>query len=180
MMKKQENKDMYEYLIYFLAFSFLGWCAEVLYHIFKERKFVNRGLAKGPICPIYGIGISLSYFILGSVKSFFLLAVFSMAIATAVELAAGFIFDKVFGVRLWDYRAERGNINGYVCPRFSLIWGIVCAAIIRLIPYLEPIIRLAASPRAAALVFTLSVLAFVDIEREIIKTASGDKRFKIE
>ena len=99
---------MYNYLLYFLIFSFLGWCVEVIFCFFKTGRFVNRGFAKGPICPIYGIGISLSYLLLGSVESFPLLALLSMATATAVELIAGVIFDKIFGVRLWDYTCEKG------------------------------------------------------------------------
>ena len=39
----------------FLAFSFIGWCAEVLYTAFTEKRFVNRGFLCGIACPIYGI-----------------------------------------------------------------------------------------------------------------------------
>lgn len=166
---------MYKYLLYFLAFSFLGWCAEVVFYIFKKGKFVNRGFAKGPFCPIYGIGISLSYLLLSSVESFMLLALLSMAVATAVELTVGIIFDKLLGIRLWDYQGERWNIGGYVCPKFSLIWGVVSAAVIRLIPTLDPLLTLAASPRITALVLILFVLVMLDIIREIERTTVNSK-----
>ena len=84
---------MYKYLLYFLIFSFLGWCAEVIFHLLKEGAFVNRGLAKGPICPIYGVGICLIDLLLGSIDSFLLLALLSMAVATAVELLVGYFTD---------------------------------------------------------------------------------------
>ena len=162
---------MYEYLLYFLVFSFAGWCAEVVFSIFKTGRLVNRGFAKGPVCPIYGIGISLSYLLLGSVKSFVLLAILSMAIATAVEFSVGILFDKLLGIRLWDYREERGNIGGYVCPRFSLIWGVVSAAVIRLIPRLAPLIELAKTPGIRAITVVLFVAVIVDIKRELEKTS---------
>ena len=162
---------MYEYLLYFLVFSFAGWCAEVVFYIFKTGRLVNRGFAKGPVCPIYGIGISLSYLLLGSVKSFVLLAILSMAIATAVEFSVGILFDKLLGIRLWDYREERGNIGGYVCPRFSLIWGVVSAAVIRLIPRLAPLIELAKAPVIRAIAVVLFVAVIVDIKRELEKTS---------
>ena len=164
---------MYNYLLYFLIFSFLGWCVEVIFYFLKSARFVNRGFARGPICPIYGVGISLSYLLLGSVDSFLLVALLSMAIATATELAAGLIFDKLFGVRLWDYSAEAGNIGGYVCPRFSLIWGVASAAVIRLIPLLSPLIELLQTPRLRAAVVVLFVAALVDIKSQLDKIVKG-------
>ena len=128
---------MYKYLLYFLIFSFLGWCAEVVFAAIKTGRFVNRGLLCGPVCPIYGVGICLSSLLLGSVKSFALLVLLSMAIATAVELAVGVVTEHSLGKRLWDYRGEKGNILGYVCPRFSLIWGVVCAIVLKLLPLLD-------------------------------------------
>jgi uncharacterized membrane protein len=161
---------MYDYLLYFLIFSFLGWCVEVIFSFFKCGRVVNRGFAKGPICPIYGVGITLSYLLLGRIESFLLLALLSMAIATVTELAVGFFFDKLLGVRLWDYSGEKGNIGGYVCPRFSLIWGIASAAVIRLIPLLAPFISLFYTPGMRALVTALFLLALVDVRKEIDKT----------
>lgn len=167
---------MYDYLLYFLIFSFLGWCAEVAFYFFKTGRFVNRGLAKGPFCPIYGVGISLSYFLLRGVSSFPILVLFSMAITTAVELLVGFITDKILGVRLWDYSSEKGNILGYVCPRFSVIWGFASALAVRLIPRFDGIIALANTPRAQVLVCAVLLVILVDSEREIIKTIKDDAR----
>ena len=169
---------MYNYLLYFLAFSFLGWCAEVTFYIFKTGRLINRGFAKGPFCPIYGVGISLSYLLLSSVRSFLLLALFSMAIATAVELAVGLAFDKLLDIRLWDYREERWSIGGYVCPKFSLIWGTVSAAVIRLIPTLDPLLTLARSPRICVLVLIAFVLMLLDIKRETVKAILGKRNSK--
>ena len=100
---------MFDYLLYFLIFSFLGWCAEVVFHVIKTGSYENRGLAKGPVCPIYGIGICLSYLLLGWIDSFLLLAVFSMAVATAVEFLVGLITDRLIGQRIWDYTLEKGD-----------------------------------------------------------------------
>lgn len=153
---------MYDYLLYFLIFSFLGWCAEVVFCLFKTGRIVNRGLAKGPICPIYGIGICLSYLLLGSVRSFVLLALLSMAVATIVEFLVGLFAHRTLGVRLWDYTGERGNILGYVCPRFSLIWGVISAAVIKLIPRLDPLLDLLRNPIGYAVSVLLFVMIIVD------------------
>ena len=160
---------MYKYLLYFLIFSFLGWCAEVLFHFLKHGRLEKRGLAKGPVCPIYGIGICLSHILLGSVRSFTLLALFSMAIATLVEFSVGFFTDRALSLRLWDYTSERGNILGYVCPRFSLIWGIVCAAIIKLLPLIDPILERLDTPLFKGISFVLLLLLAVDEKMSMVE-----------
>lgn len=153
---------MYKYLLYFLIFSFLGWCAEVVFQFFKSGRFVNRGLARGPFCPIYGVGICLCHALLGGVESFVLLALLSMAIATAVELAVGYMTDRALSLRLWDYTSEKGNILGYVCPRFSLIWGIVCATVIKFLCFFDPLLKVLDAPIFKGIAFTLFVLVLTD------------------
>jgi uncharacterized membrane protein len=160
---------MYKYLLYFLIFSFLGWCAEVTFYIFKTGSLVNRGLAKGPFCPIYGVGISLCYLTLGWIDSFVLLALFSMAMSTAIEFFVGVFLGHTLGERLWDYSSEKGNIFGYVCPRFSLIWGLVSAVTIRLIPRLDPLISYLDSPVWYAVSFVLLTSIIVDVKIEMLK-----------
>ena len=160
---------MYKYLLYFLIFSFLGWFVEVTFQLFKGAGLVNRGLAKGPVCPIYGIGICVCAALLGGIESFLALALLSMAIATAVELAVGYFSDRVLSVRLWDYTSEKGNILGYVCPRFSLIWGVVCATVIKLLPLLEPLIARLDTPLFKGISFALFVLMMIDERISMIK-----------
>ncbi len=153
---------MYKYLLYFLIFSFLGWCAEVVFRFFKCGRPVNPGLARGPFCPIYGIGISLCALLLGDIDSFLLLAVLSMAIATAVELAVGLFCDRLLSRRLWDYTSEKGNILGYVCPRFSVIWGVMCAVIIKLLPFLDRVTEMMGGAVFKGAAFVLLIVILID------------------
>ena len=161
---------MYDYLLYFLIFSFLGWCAEVVFCLFKTGRLVNRGLANGPVCPIYGIGICLSYFLLGTVESFVLLTLLSMAVATIVEFLVGLLTDIALGVRLWDYTGEMGNILGYVCPRFSIIWGVISAAVIKIIPRLDPLLELFRNPMGYAVSISLFIIVVVDEKFSILNS----------
>ena len=52
-----------EYLIrlvlLFFAYSFAGWCIEVILKFIQYHRFINRGFFTGPICPIYGSGAVL-------------------------------------------------------------------------------------------------------------------------
>ena len=47
--------DFYHVLLWFLAYSMLGWLVESIYMSICNRKLTNRGFARGPICPIYGV-----------------------------------------------------------------------------------------------------------------------------
>lgn len=54
----------YDLLWYFTIYSFLGWCSEVIFATVTTGKFVNRGFLNGPVCPIYGFGMSLVLLVL--------------------------------------------------------------------------------------------------------------------
>lgn len=56
-------------------------------------------------------------------KNVWLLFLGGMVICSAVELFGGWILDKIFHMRWWDYSDEKFNIGGYVCLAFSFMWG---------------------------------------------------------
>ena len=92
-----------------------------------------------------------------------------MAVATIVEFLVGLFADRTLGVRLWDYTGERGNILGYVCPRFSIIWGVVSACAIRLIPRLDPVLELFKNPVGYAISVLLLIAIIIDEKISILK-----------
>lgn len=118
----------------FFIYGFLGWCVEVAFAACKEGRFVNRGFLNGPICPIYGFGVVLVVLMLepfgGSMPMLFL---GSIAVTTAIEFAAGFLLEKLFHARWWDYSDMPLNIGGYICPLFSLLWGLACLIVVRFV-----------------------------------------------
>ena len=54
-------------------------------------------------------------------------------ICTAVELFGGWVLDKIFHMRWWDYTKNKFNIGGYVCLRFSIMWGLGVVAVMKLV-----------------------------------------------
>ena len=129
-------------LILTLAFLFFigsvtGWVMELLFRRFisnanPERKWINPGFCTGPSLPLYGSGLCILYLI-ARLENFSLISdpfwnrimlFLAMAVCmTAIEYVAGLISLKVFKVRLWDYRSQWGNLQGIICPKFSLIWA---------------------------------------------------------
>lgn len=121
-------------IFFFFVYAFLGWCVEVAYAAITTRELVNRGFLNGPICPIYGCGMTVMIAVLGrftmpsSDMAWYqnvLVAFFGgMVITTLVELVGGYILYKMFHTRWWDYSMYRFNLGGFICPQFSLLWGL--------------------------------------------------------
>ena len=47
-------------------------------------------------------------------------ALLGVASITGVELAAGLLVNRDYSV--WDYRGQRGNFLGQICPAFMFLW----------------------------------------------------------
>ncbi len=122
----------------FFIGSVFGWVLELLYRNFKNRrqKWINPGFCTGPYVPLYGFGLCILY-LLASLEQWHLITnpvwnkvvtILAMAVAmTLIEYIAGIVCLKAFKVRLWDYSHLWGNIQGIICPIFSLAWGILGA-----------------------------------------------------
>ena len=146
---------MTEVLWLFMIYSLLGWGIEVVYHAVTLGAVVNRGFLNGPVCPVYGCGVIC---VLGVIKkagesmgysgnietaSPAVLFVVGITFATAIELIAGAALDKLFHARWWDYSREKFNFKGYICLRFSIIWGLIIAFVLRVIhPGIQSIVGL--------------------------------------
>ena len=116
----------FQILWYFYIYGFLGWCSEVAFAAIAHGKFVNRGFVNGPICSIYGFGVMSVLLVLGPLKSsFWLLFGGSVLFTSAIEYLTGWVLEKVFHDKWWDYSKRPLNIKGYVCLEFSVLWGIV-------------------------------------------------------
>lgn len=120
-----ENNHILTWILYFFIYAFIGWIVEVVYHVVKQGKFVNRGMLAGTICPIYGFGsVLLTYLLFPYRDKTLILFLSSALICTFLEYLAGLILDKLFHKRWWDYSDNKFNLGGYVCLEFLLYWGV--------------------------------------------------------
>lgn len=135
---------MYQLLWIFFLYAFLGWCTEVSYAALRTGKFVNRGFLNGPVCPIYGCGVVVVLAGLEPLKgNFVLLFLGSVVLTSALEWATGFVLEKLFRQRWWDYSDKPFNLGGYICLEFSVMWGLACLFVVDILhPSIEFFIRL--------------------------------------
>lgn len=125
---------LYDLCMYFFIYGFLGWVIEVAFHAASQHKLVNRGFLNGAICPIYGVGMVIMIVLLEPLKNnILLLFVGSFILCSVLEFITGFVLERIFHHRWWDYSDEKFNIRGYICLRFSLCWGAAGVVAIKVI-----------------------------------------------
>ena len=123
-----------EYALYFFIYAVLGWCVEVIHAALKRGKFENRGFLNGCWCPIYGVGVVLVLLCLSPINiNVFVLFIASLLLASVLEFIVGFVLEKLFRTKWWDYSKEHFNIKGYVCLKYSILWGLACVLVVDLI-----------------------------------------------
>ncbi|MCM1189958.1 MAG: putative ABC transporter permease [bacterium] len=155
----------------FLIYSFIGWCIEVCYAAVRRRQFINRGFINSPLCPIYGVGAVLFALFLPELagRPFFLF-LGGTVLATVLEYSTGMLMEKFLGKKLWDYSGNKYNIGGYVCLRYSLLWGVLAVVtvlftnalfcrLLGLIPHLIAVIFLWTAAVLLLLDFLTSAMA---------------------
>lgn len=120
--------------LYFVLYSFLGWVMETCYCSILERRLVPRGFLYGPICPIYGGGVTLMIlFFTPLKKNLVLFYIVAVVVMTSWEYFVGWVLEVTTHVKYWDYSQYRFNLKGRVCLWVALTWGVLSYIVIFLI-----------------------------------------------
>lgn len=134
-------------LILIMIFSgIFGFIYETCFYKIDLGYFVKRGSTFGPWIPIYAFGgffiTVLSYRFR---KNPFVIFVLNCIITGLLEYGTGYVLYEFMGIRLWDYNTEIwnfGNINGYICFRSIMFFGISSLFLIYvMIPIMKKIVK---------------------------------------
>ena len=118
--------NFYTLCVIYLVYSFLGWVAETVVATIKGRAFVNRGVASGPFCFVYGTAAVLMAVGFADLRSTpVALFLGCAANATVVEWATAKLLERMHRRRWWDYSDKKFNLDGYVCLQYSVLWGLL-------------------------------------------------------
>lgn len=114
----------YHWLTFFYIYCFCGWVFESTYVSLKQHHFVNRGFLRLPMLPLYGTGAVMMLWVSLPVKNnLFLVYCSGVVAATLLEYVTGYVMERLFKVRYWDYSNQKFNIHGYICLTSSIAWG---------------------------------------------------------
>lgn len=114
----------YLFLI-FLIGCLVGWIYEEIFYWITEGMLRNRGILYGPWLPIYGIGALAVYAMKPLKKHPVLLFLVCVGITGVVEYLIGYAGIRWFHMRLWDYRGLFLNLNGIICFRSVVSFGVL-------------------------------------------------------
>ena len=118
--------NFYTLCVIYLVYSFLGWVAETVVATIKGRAFVNRGVASGPFCFVYGTAAVLMAVGFADLRSTpVALFLGCAANATVVEWVTPKLLERMHRRRWWDYSDKKFNLDGYVCLQYSVLWGLL-------------------------------------------------------
>ncbi len=160
---------LYRFIWIFFIYAFLGWCTEVSYAALVTGKFVNRGFLNGPVCPIYGFGVVIVLTCLTPLAdNLLLLFLGSVVLTSALEWITGFVLEKLFHQRWWDYSDQPFNLSGYICLRFSIAWGFACMFVVKLLhPTVLLFIRIIPQALGVVLLVLLGAVMAVDLSATV-------------
>lgn len=164
----------------FCIWSFIGWCIEVCYMTLETGEYQNRGFLNMPICPIYGFGVLMVVTFFRPLENTFLLLFAATTIlCTTFELLVGLGMEKLFNTRWWDYSHERFNFKGYICLKVSLLWGLGCVVVVRIVqPMIERLIDITPVKVGMVLLVIMSVLILIDVIASICAVNNLNNRLK--
>lgn len=111
-------------VLYFAAYSFLGWLWEFLLNIVAFKRLRWHGFLTLPLMPIYGCSaLGILLVVQPYIHNPFLVFVAAAAIVTVIEYVTSWTLEKLFHVRLWDYTDWPFNIQGRIGVFSSLGFG---------------------------------------------------------
>lgn len=62
---------------------------------------------------------------------------FSVILVTVLEYVTGFLLEKIFNCKWWDYGNNVLNLQGYICLQYSLLWGLLAFLLVQ---FVQPVI----------------------------------------
>ncbi|MDR0525368.1 MAG: putative ABC transporter permease [Spirochaetaceae bacterium] len=93
-----------EIVFMFFFFSVSGWAGESIMESIVRKRFVSKGVFKGPYVPVHGVGVFAVYLVCTPLKEHPVLVFLAgVALCTGVEYLAALFLEKVFHIRGWDY-----------------------------------------------------------------------------
>ena len=171
---------MYKLLWVFAIFSFAGWVIGTAAAAFREKKFVDVGFLFGPWCPAYGFGgVMFAVFLRELKNELLFLFIGGVVLSFLVSLATGFVLEKIFHKKWWDYSRKKFQFGGYVNLPYTVVWGItavVCVCFVN--PFLGKMIGMIPRRIGEIILIVLYIVLAIDFAGTVASFAAVNKRIR--
>lgn len=156
--------DIERIFLWFLLYSFVGWVWETLLNIVMKKRFVDRGMLNGPLCPIYGFGALIIIFALRDEHQWLAVFLSSGVLACTLEYLTSWGIEKMFHVRFWDYSNKPFNINGRVYLNGFIAFGLGATLVKEVVqPHVDDVIDLIPPVALTVVSAVLLVILLADL-----------------
>lgn len=173
------NYSIYQLSYFFLFYAFCGWALSTAVTAVRERKFVDVGFLFGPYCPAYGVGgLLFAIFLQDLHNKLFFLFLGGVILSFLLSIATGFILERIFHRKWWDYSRKKFQFGGYITMPYTVVWGlsaVVCISFIN--PFLKDIISLI--PHTAGIVILIVAYCILLIDLTGTVTSIITVRFRL-
>ena len=160
---EEKRLGFYELFYIFIIGCLFGYVVEVAWSYYRFQVFINHtALIIGPFNVVYGIAAMVYSFLLYKYRNDNAMKLFllSFVIGTILEYILSYSMEKMGGFVAWNYSKYMFNINGRVCLRYSMFWGLLGVIWIK---YFYPFIRkiIAGFNRKFATIFMYFLIVFL-------------------
>lgn len=155
---------IYDYLWLFVFYSVAGWAVGTAAAAAREKKFIDVGFLYGPFCPAYGFGGLLFALFLPELRNdLVFLFIGGSVLSFLVTMATGFVLERIFHRKWWDYSRKRFHFGSYVNLPYMVVWGIGAVLSISFLnPFVASMVHLL--PRRLSILLLLAIYAVTAID----------------
>lgn len=174
------NYTLYQLLWFYLLYSFIGWTIGTSVAAVREHRFIDVGFLFGPYCPAYGFGaVAFAVFLPELRNHLFFLFLGGVILSSVITFSTGFVLEKTFHRKWWDYSRKRFQFGGYVNLPYTVVWGIsavVCISFIN--PSLKELLVLIPSNLGTILLIVLYAVLCLDLAGTIMAIKAVHSRLR--
>ena len=99
---------IWEQLLFFFLYGFLGWACSVVFHAFRTGRFVNPGVLYGPISLTSGLVMTIAIVLIADYAVRYLTQFFlTFVVIFIISSMGGVLAERTLGRKLWDYSGGR-------------------------------------------------------------------------
>lgn len=174
------NYTLYQLLWFFLLYSFIGWVIGTSVAAVREHRFIDVGFLFGPYCPAYGFGAVVFAVFLPELKNhLFFLFLGGVILSSVITFSTGFVLEKIFHRKWWDYSRKRFQFGGYVNLPYTIVWGlsaVICISFINLA--LKDLLALIPSNLGTIILIILYIVLCLDLAGTVIAIKAVHSRLR--
>ncbi|WP_104803285.1 putative ABC transporter permease [Blautia marasmi] len=174
------NYTLYQLLWFFLLYSFIGWTIGTSVAAVREHRFIDVGFLFGPYCPAYGFGaVAFAVFLPELRNHLFFLFLGGVILSSVITFSTGFVLEKIFHRKWWDYSRKRFQFGGYVNLPYTIVWGlsaVICISFIN--PSLKELLALIPSNLGTIILIILYVVLCLDLAGTVMAIKAVHSRLR--